>query len=147
MLGLQYLYTIHYYLLLSKNRRVGFSEEWIGNSEEEKIANLLSKIGDFWWGKVDSNHRSDKQQIYSLSPLATREFPHIHFAFCVEPVDGLEPPTCWLQISCSTDWAIPATHAEREYYTTRLQNVKHEFIKIWIFFVLRLSVSQGIEKL
>ena len=24
---LQYLYTIHYYLLLSKNRRVGFSEE------------------------------------------------------------------------------------------------------------------------
>ena len=79
MLDLQYLYTIHYYLLLSKNRRVGFSEEWIGNSEEEKIANLLSKIGDFWWGKVDSNHRSDKQQIYSLSPLATREFPHILF--------------------------------------------------------------------
>ena len=34
-----------------------------------------------WWGKVDSNHRSDKQQIYSLSPLATREFPHILF-FC-----------------------------------------------------------------
>ena len=33
----------------------------------------------FWWGKVDSNHRSYKQQIYSLSPLATREFPHIHF--------------------------------------------------------------------
>ena len=48
----------------------------------------------YWWGKVDSNHRSYKQQIYSLSPLATREFPHIRFAFCVEPVDGLEPPTC-----------------------------------------------------
>ena len=48
----------------------------------------------YWWGKVDSNHRSYKQQIYSLSPLATREFPQIHFAFCVEPVDGLEPPTC-----------------------------------------------------
>ena len=30
-----------------------------------------------WWGKVDSNHRSYKQQIYSLSPLATREFPQI----------------------------------------------------------------------
>ena len=29
----------------------------------------------FWWGKVDSNHRSKLQQIYSLSPLATREFP------------------------------------------------------------------------
>ena len=29
---------------------------------------------------MDSNHRSDKQQIYSLSPLATREFPHIQFS-------------------------------------------------------------------
>ena len=62
------------------------------NSEEVKIANLLTKIGDFWWGKVDSNHRSDKQQIYSLSPLATREFPQI-FICVLEPVDGLEPPT------------------------------------------------------
>ena len=33
-----------------------------------------------WWGKVDSNHRRHCQQIYSLSPLATREFPHIQFA-------------------------------------------------------------------
>ena len=50
-----------------------------------------------WWGKVDSNHRRHCQQIYSLSPLATREFPHIHFAAAcreVELVDGLEPPTC-----------------------------------------------------
>ena len=31
----------------------------------------------YWWGKVDSNHRSYKQQIYSLSPLATREFPQV----------------------------------------------------------------------
>ena len=30
-----------------------------------------------WWGKVDSNHRSHWQQIYSLPPLAAREFPHI----------------------------------------------------------------------
>ena len=26
---------------------------------------------------VDSNHRRHRQQIYSLSPLATREIPHI----------------------------------------------------------------------
>ena len=31
-----------------------------------------------WWELVDSNHRSIKQQIYSLSPLATRESSHIH---------------------------------------------------------------------
>ena len=35
----------------------------------------------FWWERVDSNHRSYKQQIYSLSPLATRE--HSHILFCV----------------------------------------------------------------
>ena len=26
----------------------------------------------------------------------------------MELVDGLEPPTCWLQISCSTNWATEA---------------------------------------
>ena len=30
-----------------------------------------------WWELVDSNHRSIKQQIYSLSPLAARESSHI----------------------------------------------------------------------
>ena len=29
------------------------------------------------WAEVDSNHRSKLQQIYSLSPLATRESTHI----------------------------------------------------------------------
>ena len=45
----------------------------------------------FWWGMVDSNHRRHSQQIYSLSPLATREIPHIQFLSdaCMEPVDGL----------------------------------------------------------
>ena len=28
------------------------------------------------WAEVDSNHRSYQQQIYSLSPLATRESAH-----------------------------------------------------------------------
>ena len=31
----------------------------------------------FWWRRVDSNHRSETQQIYSLPPLATRELLHI----------------------------------------------------------------------
>ena len=41
---------------------------------------VLSDSASCWWGKVDSNHRRHCQQIYSLSPLATREFPHILFA-------------------------------------------------------------------
>ena len=40
------------------------------------------RISFVWWGKVDSNHRSYKQQIYSLSPLATREFPHMKLMSC-----------------------------------------------------------------
>ena len=49
-----------------------------------------------WWGKLDSDQRSQWQQIYSLPPLAAREFPQI-----MELVIGVEPTTCWLQISCS----------------------------------------------
>ena len=49
-----------------------------------------------WWRMVDSNHRSRWQQIYSLPPLAAREILH------VELVIGIEPTTCWLQVSCST---------------------------------------------
>ena len=41
-----------------------------------------AKASDFfWWGRTDSNHRSETQQIYSLSPLATRELPHIQLLF------------------------------------------------------------------
>ena len=47
-------------------------------------------VGNIWWGMVDSNHRRRCQQIYSLSPLATREIPHMK----LELVDGFEPPTC-----------------------------------------------------
>ena len=58
---------------------------------ENKHRNLGIKITVLiWWGRTDSNHRSETQQIYSLSPLATRELPHIHLAR-LEPVDGLEP--------------------------------------------------------
>ncbi len=47
-------------------------------------------VSFLWWGRTDSNHRSDTQQIYSLSPLATRELPHIQFpTVCLEPGDGL----------------------------------------------------------
>ena len=35
--------------------------------------NLITFVMRFWWRKVDSNHRSETQQIYSLPPLATRE--------------------------------------------------------------------------
>ena len=72
--------------------------------------------GHFWWRRVDSNHRSRRQQIYSLPPLATRELLRMKLGPAKTPdasagrkegdhresgpllkmelVDGFEPPTC-----------------------------------------------------
>ncbi len=67
-------------------------------------------VSFLWWRGVDSNHRSLRRQIYSLLPLATREPIHDDSKRTgeVEPAKGLEPATCWLQISCSANWATPA---------------------------------------
>ena len=48
--------------------------------QRQKVQHQM--VLDFlWWGRTDSNHRSDTQQIYSLSPLATRELPHMKFVW------------------------------------------------------------------
>ena len=60
------------------------------------------------WMEKDSNLRRHRQQIYSLSPLATRESIHKRYIYVPEPMSGLEPLTCWLQISCSANWATSA---------------------------------------
>ena len=41
---------------------------------------LASASAFFWWERVDSDHRSQRQQIYSLPPLATRERSHIRLS-------------------------------------------------------------------
>ena len=73
--------------------------EAVGHLNKTQLENWLSKlpifddtakkkdcdiffVTVFWWELVDSNHRSIKQQIYSLSPLATRESSHILFCVC-----------------------------------------------------------------
>ena len=62
------------------HRHVGFEWVRIHESSPTNKNPPAQLVGFYWWGKVDSNHRSYKQQIYSLSPLATREFPHMKFA-------------------------------------------------------------------
>ena len=47
--------------------------------KQKNIERTQMCLLDIWWGMVDSNHRRRCQQIYSLSPLATREIPHIQF--------------------------------------------------------------------
>ncbi len=57
--------------------QIQFAQE----NEKSEPFSYRKKVRIFliWWARVDSNHRSIKQQIYSLSPLATREHAHIHF--------------------------------------------------------------------
>ena len=43
----------------------------------KKVAASDMALAAAWWRRVDSNHRSETQQIYSLPPLATRELPHM----------------------------------------------------------------------
>ena len=39
----------------------------------KRKSNYQMVVAFSWWERVDSNHRSEAQQIYSLPPLATRE--------------------------------------------------------------------------
>ena len=80
---------------------------------------------------MDSNHRSQRRQIYSLFPLATRDPSHkiklwswwtesnhqpadyksaalpveLHQQLYLVPRGGIEPPTQGFSVPCSTDWA------------------------------------------
>lgn len=61
-----------------------------------------------WWEMVDSDHRSYKATDLQSAPFGhSGNLPYMMDAW-LELVDGFEPPTCWLQISCSTSWATPA---------------------------------------
>ena len=62
-------------------------ENWLSkppifNDTAKKKACDIFFVTGFWWELVDSNHRSITQQIYSLSPLATRESSPIQFFDC-----------------------------------------------------------------
>ena len=69
----------------------------------------------YWWGKVDSNHRSYKQQIYSLSPLATRT------------PDLLITNQLLYQLSYT---GRCSAHVRLLYYIMNPKNVKRAFLQI-----------------
>lgn len=70
-----------------------------------------------WWRGMDSNHRRRKPTDLQSAPFSHLGNPPYEIVSWerssskMELVDGLEPPTCWLQISCSTNWATPAFFA------------------------------------
>ena len=88
------------------------------------------RVSFSWWTEVDSDHRSQRRQIYSLLPLATRESVHNQIVgagdwnrtrnllitnqllcqlsytstpFLMVPWGGIEPPTDGFSVRCSTD--------------------------------------------
>ena len=100
---------------------------------------IVSKpVSSYGGGEWIRTTEAIKQQIYSLSPLATRELLHIKLCARtkkMELVDGFEPPACWLQISCSTSWATPA-FTTLDYYSAFASKCQHLFLKFFIFFKL-----------
>ena len=90
------------------------------NSRYRKVSAVL------WWGRTDSNHRSDTQQIYSLSPLATRELPHIYFGSIGA---GRRTRTPDLLITNQLLYQLSYTGGSTEhgYYTTMSEKVKKNF--------------------
>ena len=62
--------------------------------------NLLATVHSqiFWWEVVDSNHRTLRERIYSPPQLPLCEPPSV---FPFEPIEGFEPTTPRLQITCS----------------------------------------------
>ena len=63
----------------------GFRRDLPQPSENKKSTSLEVLIIFKWWWEMDSNHRRQCQQIYSLPPLATRE------SHQMERVRGVEP--------------------------------------------------------
>ena len=60
----------------------------------------ISKVSGFWWEKMDSNHRR-----YKPADLQSAPFGHSgilpKFLRTFEPMEGIEPTTPRLQITCS----------------------------------------------
>ena len=70
--------------------------------------------------------------VCSLWPLGHLPLNSILNKFNSEPPRGLEPPTDWLQISCSTNWATVAI--QRNFENFQLTLITHT-LKINIIFI------------
>ena len=97
-------------------RSVGtnFTEKWRVKSEEviSKIGKLLLKLADLGgrgWIRTTEAETTDLQSAPFDRSGTLPYSVFVEVGKKLELVDGFEPPTCWLQISCSTSWATPAS--------------------------------------
>ena len=97
-----------------------------------------------WWGKVDSDHRSQWQQIYSLPPLAAREFPHIWYIVCCQDGagEGSWTPNLLITNQLLCHWATPAwaNSGQLWYYSMSFMLCQGYFLCFFIF-LLRWTVD------
>ena len=73
---------------------------------QQKTAAEKLRFGGGRWIRTTEGIAS-RFTVCPLWPLGNSPIFNSHW---MELVDGLEPPTCWLQISCSTHWATPASN-------------------------------------
>ena len=66
--------------------------------------------------------------------------PTVFSRLVLELVDGLEPPTCWLQISCSTNWATPA-------YVVLLSNLCTKLLTLHYYNTIVIPCQEKIENI
>ena len=106
----------------------------IKNTDQSRCICIING-GSGWIRTIEVT--DNRFTVCPLWPLGNS--PIFNFKNWMELVDGFEPPTCWLQISCSTSWATPAFHRQRTDYSTRTltcQALFFVFWKIYCFFCL-----------
>ena len=91
-----------------------FTEKWRVKSEKviSKIGKLLLKLADLGgrgWIRTTEAETTDLQSAPFDRSGTLPYSVFVEVGKKLELVDGFEPPTCWLQISCSTSWATPAS--------------------------------------
>ena len=94
------------------------------------------------WGEQDSNLRRHRQQIYSLPQLATLVSPQL-LCFLFEPIEGFEPTTPRLQITCSGQLSYIGAHESFIAERTAKVDTFFESTKLFYkFFIISLSSSR-----
>ena len=90
---------------------------------------------------MDSNHRSETQQIYSLPPLATREPPRVNFKK-IGAGDGTRTRNLLItnQLLCQLSYTSPKLFCtvtfvtSKNYINTKIMACQHFFLIFLIFF-------------
>ena len=96
-------YNLFSYNAQSRNRT---SDTWIFSPLLYQLSYLGTSYSDELRGQ-DLNLRPSGYEPDELPDCSTPRYL-ISFAFQQKPMIGLEPITCWLQISCSANWATSA---------------------------------------